>query len=241
MPVSTHDSLTDAFDIGPREFVALVGGGGKTSCLQLLFQELCARGHRVLATTTTAMFLEQLAALGPVCIQSSWPDLRKQLEDALRDRGRAVAARALCGDAKVVGLPVEWADELWATGRMEHMVVEADGSKGMSLKLFAAHEPQVPSAATAIVQIAGLDVLGTPLTESNVHRADRLARFLGVEQGTLLNAGMLADALCEQRRVLQGHGRSANHHALEQGRGACLGEGRVGSRGRPPRAAARRD
>ena len=202
MPITTHDSLSDALAIKERDFVALVGGGGKTGSLQLLSRELSGRRHRVVATTTTAMFLEDLTEVGPVFVEPSWPVLRVQLETVMRDRFWVGAARALSGDGKVVGLLAEWADELWATGKMEHVLVEADGSRGRSLKLFASHEPQVPSSATTIVQVAGLDVLGAPLTGMNVHRADQLATFLGVEPGTALTSGLFVDSLCEQRRIL---------------------------------------
>ena len=46
--------------------VALVGGGGKTSAVGLLAGELASRGRRVLVATTTAMFLREMTAVGPV-------------------------------------------------------------------------------------------------------------------------------------------------------------------------------
>ena len=36
--------------------------------------------------------------------------------------------------ATVGGLSVEWVDELWAAGWVDHLLVEADGIRGMSLK-----------------------------------------------------------------------------------------------------------
>jgi probable selenium-dependent hydroxylase accessory protein YqeC len=200
--VVAYDILTEALALGPRESVALVGGGGKTGCLRLLAQELSEWSPRVLAATTTAVFLKDLADLGPVLVESDLPALRTRLVAALAAGGLVCAVRSVGRDGKAVGLPVEWVDDVWAAGYVDHLVLEADGSRGMSLKAFEAHEPQVPLGATLIVQVAGLDVLGAPLQEPYVHRAELLARALGVEEGALVTADLYADALRKQLRLL---------------------------------------
>lgn len=203
MQVVAHDILTEALALGPRESVALVGGGGKTGCLRLLAQELSEWSPRVLAATTTAVFLKDLADLGPVLVESDLPALRTRLVAALAAGGLVCAVRSVGRDGKAVGLPVEWVDDVWAAGYVDHLVLEADGSRGMSLKAFGAHEPQVPLGATLVVQVAALDVLGAPLDESCVHRAELLARALGVEEGATVTTDLLADALREQLRLLR--------------------------------------
>ena len=204
MQVVTHDILAEALALGSRESVALVGGGGKTGCLRLLAQELSEWSPRVLATTTTAVFLKDLEDLGPVLIESDLDALRTRLEAALAEGGLVGAARSVGRDGKAVGLPVEWVDDVWTAGSVDHLVIEADGSRGMSLKAFGAHEPQVPLCATLIVQVAGLDVIGSPLEEPYVHRAELLARALGVKEGEMVTTGLFADALREQFRLLRG-------------------------------------
>ena len=220
MQVVAHDVLAEALALGPRESVALVGGGGKTGCLRLLAQELSEWSPRVLATTTTAVFLKDLEDLGPVLVESELPALRTRLRAALAAAGLVGAVRSVGRDGKAVGLPVDWVDDVWAARLAEHLVIEADGSRGMSLKAFGAHEPQVPLGATLIVQVAGLDVLGAPLEEPYVHRAELLARALGVEQGEIVTTDLFADTLREQlraapRALAVGPGR----HSAQQGRG----------------------
>lgn len=199
-----HGSLLTALEIGHRDVVALVGGGGKTAALQLLVEECLAASDecRVLATTTTAMLLTELQAVAPVVVQSVLPCLKTELEQQFTRRRSTAAARAISEDGKVVGLPAEWIDELWATGMIDQVVIEADGSRGASLKAFAAHEPQVPSTTTLIVQVAGMDVLGMPLCEPHVHRARLLADLLGVPVGSTVTPGLVAKALRAQLRVL---------------------------------------
>jgi probable selenium-dependent hydroxylase accessory protein YqeC len=211
-----HGSLLAALEVGRRDVVALVGGGGKTAALQLLTEEcLAANGERrVLATTTTAMFLAELQRVAPVIVQALLPRLTAQLEERFTGERSIAAARAIGRDGKVVGLPTEWVDELWATGMIDQLVVEADGSKGASLKAFAAYEPQVPSATTLVVQVAGMDLLGMPLSEPHVHRASLLAELLGVPLGSTVTPTMLAKALRAQMRFLRERWPGARHVTL---------------------------
>ncbi len=203
MLVTTHGILTEALTLGPRELVAMVGGGGKTGCLKLLAGELSGRSARVVTTTTTAMFLKDLEDLGPVLVESGLPALRARLEVALTAGVPVGAVRSVGPDGKAIGLPVEWVDDVWRAGFADHVVVEADGSRGMSLKAFGAHEPQVPVEVTFIVQVAGLDVMGAPLEEPYVHRAELLASALGVQPGTIVTGDLFANALRRQLRLLR--------------------------------------
>lgn len=56
------------------------------------------------------------------------------------------------------------------TGRL--LVLEADGSRGLPLKVHAEHEPVLLPGAI-VVQVAGLSALGRPVAEA-VHRAELL-------------------------------------------------------------------
>src|SRR5581483_11467192 len=52
--------LTQAFGIRAKEVVALVGGGGKTTTMFRLADELVTQGKRVVVTTTTRIFAAQI-------------------------------------------------------------------------------------------------------------------------------------------------------------------------------------
>ncbi len=209
---------TAALCLRSRELVAIVGSGGKTSLLQLLARELAGAGSRVVATTTTAMFLEQLSCLGPLVMRSELNALQAELTvrfeptdadghevgKASGPRVRSVAvASGLAPDGKVVGVPADWPGRIFAGGKADYVLVEADGSQHKSLKAFAAHEPAVPPASTVIVQVAGLDVVGKPLSLEFVHRAEILSRQLEVAIGTPLTMAMFRDCLLEQVREIR--------------------------------------
>jgi len=126
-----------------------------------------------------------------------------ELSEAL-ERGRvAGAARAPGTDGKVVGLPLATIDRLWADCPVDYVLVEADGSRGLPLKAFGPHEPQVPGATSTIVAVAGLDAIGRPLSAEHVHRADALAAMLGVPLGATLLPRLFVSALRGQVRQLR--------------------------------------
>ena len=183
--------------------LSLVGAGGKTSALRILAGELTAAGDRVIVATTTAMLLRELAAVGPLVMDDSDTVLVAGLSEAL-DRGRvAGAARAPGADGKVVGLPPATIDRLWESDLADYVIVEADGSRGMPLKAFGPHEPQVPGATSTIIVVAGLDAIGKPLTPAHVHRAYLLAAELEVPLGGEVTPRTFVSALREQVRGLR--------------------------------------
>ena len=193
-----RETLAGAIGVGRGDVVALVGAGGKTSALRLLAAELSVGGGRVLATTTTAMLLREMAAVGPVLVLEDHGGQAAGLRDVSADRRWAAVARAELEGGKVAGLSPAAVDRLWALGSADCLIVEADGSRGLPLKAFGPHEPQVPSVTTTLVLVGGLDALGAPLVEDRVHRADVLASTLQIPIGSVVTPRVMADAVRAQ-------------------------------------------
>ena len=100
---------------------AVIGGGGKTTLLRALGEEL-ARKHRVLLCTTTRIFpFPQMPCAGTLA----------EL-DALRGEYRLLCAgRRLPGIGKLAALDASMAD---LAARFDYVLVEADGSAQRPLK-----------------------------------------------------------------------------------------------------------
>ena len=180
--------------------------------LRLLAGELAAAGSSVIVTTTTAMLFDELAAVGPVVLHTGGRLLADGLRAALAARGVAAAAAAVGVGGKVIGLSPEVVDGLWKgdVGIVaDYVIVEADGSRGKPLKAFGPREPQAPSEATLIVQVAGLDAIAAPLDEEHVHRARVAAEILGVPLGTDVTPGLFAECLRLQLEFLARYRPSA--------------------------------
>jgi probable selenium-dependent hydroxylase accessory protein YqeC len=182
--------LADVFD-GGGGVVAIAGAGGKTTLLYRLADEARAAGRRVIITTTTHM---GVPAHEPIVLYADGRvDLAGDVEAALEAHGRAVVfARRVRAD-KVDGLEPAAVDGL---ARLADLVlVEADGARRRPFKVPAEHEPVVPSSARLLVVVAGLDVLGRPLDEANVHRRERLAAVAGQTLGSPVTEDTIVRAL----------------------------------------------
>ena len=181
-----------------------MGAGGKTSALRLLAGELSAAGGSVVATTTTAMLERELAAVGPLVVEADAARLVRAATDALAAAPAVGVAAARAPGGKVAGLPVTVVDALWEAHVADCVLVEADGSRGLPFKAFGPGEPVVPPAATTVVQVAGLQALGAPLTGAHVHRAERLAEALGLALGDEVTVDVFVRGLRLQLPALAG-------------------------------------
>lgn len=158
----------------PAPLVAAIGGGGKTTLLRSLAAELRERGARVvLATTTHFMPFD-----GIETVSSS---NKAEVEAILARDGIVCAAAPAAGRAGAAGKlgpsPIA-IDELRLLADV--VLVEADGSKRLPLKLHESHEPVVSANATAVVYVLGASGFGQPLA-SACHRAELASELLGID------------------------------------------------------------
>jgi probable selenium-dependent hydroxylase accessory protein YqeC len=116
------------------------------------------------------------------------------LEQALLQRGQATLLSRRVREDKLQGVAPERVDALASLADL--VLVEADGARGRSLKVPAAHEPVVPRATTLLLVLAALDLLGEPLDERWVHRLERVSEASGKPPGERLAAEDVGRALC---------------------------------------------
>lgn len=187
--------LVRAFEVQPKEVIALVGAGGKTTLLFRLAAELAAGGRHVVTTTTTRLGIGQLAAAPCVARVEKGKDARPAVREALQRNAHVLVAGPDAPEGKVRGLEPARVDEIAALEEVDTVIVEADGAKLRPFKAPAGHEPVIPASTTLLVPVAGMDVLGLSLTEAHVHRPERVATLAGVEPGGLIDAGIVARVL----------------------------------------------
>ena len=160
-------TLSQLLDIRPG-VTAVIGGGGKTTLLRTLGEEL-AEHHTVLLCTTTKIF--------------PFPDLpctRTAAElGALRP-----SHRLLCAGTDVPGTGKLAAPETpmaLLAERFDYVLVEADGAARRPLKAHAPHEPVIPPEAVQTICVVGASGFGQPISEA-AHRPERYARLAGVPE-----------------------------------------------------------
>lgn len=183
-------SLAEQLGLGRGDVVALAGAGGKTTLAYRLAAEAHSAGLRVLVTTTTHMGARAEALVGPVIFEAEGEE---RLHEALATAGRATLLGRRLREDKIEGVSPEHVDEL--VRRADLVLVEADGARGRSLKVPAAHEPVVPPSTTLLLVLAALDVLGQPLGEACVHRLERVIEATGRAAGDAVDEVTLATAL----------------------------------------------
>jgi probable selenium-dependent hydroxylase accessory protein YqeC len=161
----THNSALDAFSI-PRGLTALVGGGGKTTLMLRLADELCARGEKVIVTTTTHIFPPQNMQ---ILYRATEADVSRALE---------VNGAVCLGEPSKEGKVARPALSVETMLRLaDYVLCEADGAKKRPLKAPAPHEPVIPPQAKLVIAVAGLDGIGKPVCET-AFRPERYAALI---------------------------------------------------------------
>lgn len=187
--------ISDALQLKSREMVCFAGAGGKTSLLLALAAESSARGKRVLITTSTKMYRWQLNLCDPVLLEDDRLSLLDRLTAAAPEKCLVAAGKGLNEEGKVNGLNPTVIDTIYIQGAFDLILVEADGARGKSLKMPGAGEPVIPAMATTVILVIGLDILGSPLTEKTVHRAELLRQITGQKEGTPITTTTVANVV----------------------------------------------
>lgn len=159
--------LAERLEIRPG-VTAVIGGGGKTTLLRTLGEEL-ARTRSVLLCTTTKIF----PFPGLPCARDG-----AELERLRREFRLLCAGRELPGTGKLTApdVPMEQLAE-----RFDYVLVEADGAARRPLKAHAPHEPVIPAETGQVVCVVGASGFGQPIREA-AHRPELYAELAGVSQ-----------------------------------------------------------
>ncbi|MGI6553312.1 MAG: selenium cofactor biosynthesis protein YqeC [Bacillota bacterium] len=176
--------------------ISFVGGGGKTSAIRCLSQELADVGEKCLVTTTTQMGEEEFRCYERRFLTLTWSEWEKNLGQLLLLPGRSILAvgRAL-QRGKLKGIPPEWIDKVNLLAPDWYILVEADGAARKPLKAPAAHEPVIPQRSQMVVGVVGAAAPGLPLTENNFHRWEHLAGLTGLSPGAVLGPEAVAKVI----------------------------------------------
>lgn len=137
---------------------AVVGAGGKTTLIRRLARKYRERGDRVLVLTSTRMYIEEDTLLDGDA---------ETIIRALEERGYAMAGMA--DGEKMAPLPDACYERVCRYADV--VLIEADGSKHMPLKVPGAHEPVICDKVDEIIVVCGLHALGMKAKDA-VHRLE---------------------------------------------------------------------
>lgn len=181
--------LAALLDIRPG-VTAVIGGGGKTTLLRTLGEEL-SRNHSVLLCTTT-----KILPFGGMPCAHTLPEL-----ETLRQSRRLLCAGSpIPGTEKLTALETPMAQ---LAARFDYVLVEADGSAQRPMKAHAPHEPVIPAEAGQTICVVGASGFGRPIAQA-AHRPELYAKIAGVSletritpetEGAVLTAEALHDRI----------------------------------------------
>lgn len=177
--------LSKTLELGDRELISLVGGGGKTTSLFSLGAQLSGR---VVLTTTTKMGSERTSDT-PVLIQPTVP----ALVDHLRSESTTLVWEGVDG-RMALGVSPDLCNEWFATEGIDSVVVEADGSRKRPFKAPLDYEPVVPSSTTMLIACIGASALGEIIGDC-CQRPQQVAAIAGCTTNDILTPQRAAAVL----------------------------------------------
>jgi len=191
-------SLYRCLGLNEPAVTAFIGGGGKTSLIRCLAEELTGLGKKVLITTTTKCYpFPNL----PHFHLNSYEDILKKLSEHYKNNNIAVLGGNTGPEGKIEGISPQ-IPRLLVSKLGIHVLVEADGSKGKPLKGYENYEPVVPVDSDLIVSVSGADALGVPADENTVHRSKIFQNALQLSgEPTIINEYLLARAFLYMEQV----------------------------------------
>ncbi len=195
--------LSRALRVQRKDVIALVGGGGKTSAMFRLGDELAAQGWRVVATTSTHIGASQLA-LAPQVIVVAAAKINHLADQHLTRSPTLLVGEINSQTEKAEGLGPDVIDRIVPVLDADLVINEADGARLLPFKAPARHEPVITPGTTLVVPLVGVDVVGQPLDEGHVHRPERVAALTGAERGQPVTLQIIADVLTHPQGGLKG-------------------------------------
>jgi len=201
-PVQT---LEEALAPGGREHIVLVGGGGKTTLLFALANELGGRGRRVITSTTTKIWFREAQRAPQVILVEQNREWRGELNGAVQRHGQAFLGRSLLDSGKVEGIARDLADEIYQDKEgIDYLILEGDGAAGHPVKAPARHEPVIPATATTVIAMLGLEAMWQRAEPEVVFRLNAFEKVTGTKPGHTLTPEALSRVFLDPLGMFKG-------------------------------------
>lgn len=165
----------------------IVGGGGKTTLMYRMAEELHKRGSVIICTSTKIMVPEHL----PVLTYAG----EDAVKEALAEHGM-ICVGEVAGERKL-RCPARLSFQRLAD-LADYVLVEADGAKCLPLKAHEPFEPVIPEGSGKTVYVIGIDGIGKPLNMV-CHRPERYSALCGVSLDEPVTPAMAAKVICAEK------------------------------------------
>ncbi len=158
---------------------SLIGGGGKTTLMLTLADELASFGSVIVTTSTKIMLPANL----PLVLNSDEKEIKAQLGE-----NSIICVASLFAPNKF-GMPKISFSKLQQLA--DFVLVEADGAKMLPLKAHAIYEPVIPVESKRVIYVVGIDGIGKSIKET-CHRPELYASLANASLDTLVSEDIVA-------------------------------------------------
>lgn len=160
-----ENSLWDALGLCWQNhmIISFTGGGGKTSAMFALADELAKKGKHVIVTTSTHIFCPEDRIVVPAGQVQTVKDFIDSHGEFSSGPGWVLVTGQPAPEGKLKGMPVWDMEQLAGLGDV--LLIEADGAKRLPLKIPKEGEPVIVKNTYAVIGCAGLDCIGRPWKE----------------------------------------------------------------------------
>jgi len=194
--------LAEALELKKPILITLIGGGGKTTTLFGLGEELAYKDQPIVITTTTAIFKPLPSAYDLSIITKSVDEAKEKIKQNSSAK-RILLSSEITTENKIKGFTPAEMDEIYRENKDRWFLVEGDGSNGRSLKIPDAHEPQVPSSSSITIILIGADVLGKEINIENVHRHHLIHKLIQ-KCGSNVDENLIIDLISHPLGITKG-------------------------------------
>lgn len=203
-PNSIH-TLKEAFGIGPKEVISLVGAGGKTTLMFALARELNKGKGVVITTTTTKIFPPSSVDVPHVLTSSDRGEIIDFILKNGTDLGHINLTSGKSGaTGKLLGIEPAVVRKLIDLDPVLYIIVEADGAARKPLKApNPAYEPVIPPSTSLVIPVIGIEALGQALTEEHVFRSEIAAKLTGLSMGEAISAEVIANLIVHPSGIIR--------------------------------------
>lgn len=167
--------LIDILELETRGMISLVGGGGKTTTMYKLCEELKEKGYKVLLTTTTAIGDPRKDNY-----KSDYFFIEKIEEDFIPQASSITIFADRKEGYKLRGGNIDYLDKLFKEEIFDFIIIEADGAFMLPIKAPNNTEPVIPKSNTMTIGIVGIDSLNKKINEI-VHRPELFLKIINKE------------------------------------------------------------
>jgi molybdenum cofactor cytidylyltransferase len=188
-------TLAEALRLNTPCITAFIGSGGKTTAIFQLARQI---KPPVIVTATSHMGAWQLTYADRHIIAT---DINPLIDPDF-DPNQVILVTGEIEGGRTRPVSEDVLQRLREICRVRSipLLIEADGSRQKPLKAWAEHEPTVPAFVDVVVEVVGMNGLGRPLSEENVHRAHLFSEQSQLGRGEIVTRTALTHILLHQTK-----------------------------------------